>query len=197
MGILSRSADLYYTYKFLRLLTTSWTDTDAYKLGIIDKNGKVLIKPSEFTTNDQKDAYTYFDRLVFNIKRLMGNVPGGSSKIASYAAALFLIRENFGLTDSGIQECFNKMDINIDKTLSETTTSWYILGNNDLAPGSYTLSQNIALPSTGEISAKRGTRVVVDEACSPVGSIFNETIYKVKHCSTKQDIFVTAMDLIR
>ena len=41
----SRGADLYFVFRFLRLLTMKYEKTDAYKYGIIDKKGKVLKKP--------------------------------------------------------------------------------------------------------------------------------------------------------
>ena len=36
--------DLFVTYRFLRLLTTPFEKTDAYKFGIIDKNGNRIKK---------------------------------------------------------------------------------------------------------------------------------------------------------
>ena len=197
MGIISRSADLFYTYKFIRLLVTPWEETDAYEQGIIDENGKLLIKPSQFKTSEQKDAYTYFHRLVFNIKRLMERVPGGSSRIASYAAALYLIKEELGLDDNHIEDILKKMEIDVDKDLNESASSWYVLADNSLAPGTYTLLHDIMLPATNELGARKGTRVIVDEQTAPVGNIFAEPVYEVKHVQTKQKIFVTPMDLIK
>ena len=55
MGIISRAADLYYTYKFLKTLVTDWEDMEAYKLGVIDDNGKFLLKGKQLTS-DQKDS---------------------------------------------------------------------------------------------------------------------------------------------
>jgi hypothetical protein len=83
--------DLVLIYQFLKRLTTPFTETDAYKLGLIDENGKKIKKPQ---TREEDRAYGYFDRLVFNIKKLIEQLPGGKSKLASYAAALFLIRES-------------------------------------------------------------------------------------------------------
>ena len=37
IGQASRGADLYFVFRFLRLLTMKYEKTDAYKLGIIDK----------------------------------------------------------------------------------------------------------------------------------------------------------------
>jgi hypothetical protein len=197
MGIISRSADLFYTYKFIRLLTTPWKDTAAFELGIIDNNGKLLTKPSDFKTNEQKDAYTFFDRLVFNIKRLLEKVPGGSSKIATYGAALFLLRETAGLSDKHIQLILKSVNIDPADLVSESTSSWYILGNDSLAPGVYSLVQDIASPRTGDMIAHKSTRVIVDEGTMPAGHILSEPIYKVKHIQTKQEIFVTATDIMR
>jgi len=83
--------DLVLVYQFLKRLVTPFDKTDAFKLGLIDKDGKKL-KSAE--TSEEKAAMGYFDRLVFNLKRLLGKIPGGKSRIASYAAALLLIRES-------------------------------------------------------------------------------------------------------
>tara|TARA_B110000093_G_C12792879_1_gene335432 strand:- start:392 stop:808 length:417 start_codon:yes stop_codon:yes gene_type:complete len=40
--------------------------------------------------------------MVLNMKKLLGKLPGGSSKIASYAAALFLIKEYKVFTDESL-----------------------------------------------------------------------------------------------
>jgi hypothetical protein len=197
MGVLSRSADLYYTYRFIRLLTTPWKETDAYKLGIIDEKGKLLIRPSQFTTSEQKDSYSFFNRLVFNIKRLMQVVPGGNSKLSSYIAALYLIKEELGLSDSNIEAILKKMEVDFDTSINESASSWYILADNTLAPGTYTLTNNIAIPSTGEMSARSGTRVIVNEGSEPCGYVFNEPVFKVRHAKTKQEIYVGVKDLIK
>ena len=88
MGVLTKSADTVYTMRFLTLLTTAWEDTNAFKLGLIDAEGKKLRKPQ---TEEEKSAYNLFHRLVFNIKKLINKAPGGKSKIASYAAGLLLL----------------------------------------------------------------------------------------------------------
>ena len=38
-GMVGGALNLYFIYKFLRILTTPWESTDAFKLGIIDENG--------------------------------------------------------------------------------------------------------------------------------------------------------------
>ena len=90
----SRGADLYFVFRFLRLLTMKYEKTDAYKYGIIDKRGKPLRKSSELETVDEKAAYTMLHRLVFKVRRLIEKVPVlGKSILLNYAAALFLLKE--------------------------------------------------------------------------------------------------------
>jgi hypothetical protein len=81
-------------YQFVRELTKDWKETQAFKLGIVDDKGVLLKKASDLTTKDEREAYTLFHRLIWNIKRLLEKMPGGSSKIASYTAAAWLLKEN-------------------------------------------------------------------------------------------------------
>lgn len=91
--------DTFVTYQFIKRLATPFEKWDAYKYGIIDKNGKVLRKSSTLKTMEEKNSWRYFDRLVANLKKLLGTVPGGKTRIASYAAALLLLREESYLRD--------------------------------------------------------------------------------------------------
>jgi len=93
MGIISGIGNIYFVYQFIKKLVTPFEKTDAFKLGIIDKDGKILKKRRNLEGSKEKDAYTLSDTLVWNIKKLLGKVPGGKSKIATYGAALFLIKE--------------------------------------------------------------------------------------------------------
>jgi len=107
-GMVGGAMNLYFIYKFLRILTTPFASTDAFKLGIIDEKGKILIKKSKLKSIEQKEAYTMFDRLVWKLKRLLEKISFGKTRIASYAAALWLIKEenNFNGTDKELQESF-------------------------------------------------------------------------------------------
>tara|TARA_B100000900_G_scaffold416272_1_gene450875 strand:+ start:12871 stop:13695 length:825 start_codon:yes stop_codon:yes gene_type:complete len=84
-------ANLIFTYSFLKRLVTPFNETKAYELGIIDERGKKLKSPK---STEELNAYSTFERLVFNIKKIIERLPGGKSKLASYAAALFLIKEH-------------------------------------------------------------------------------------------------------
>jgi hypothetical protein len=79
-------------YQFIKRLATPFTSWKAYELGVIDDHGNIVIKRSQ-RTPDQKKAFGKFDLMILKLKKLLGKIPGGSSKIASYMAALWLIKE--------------------------------------------------------------------------------------------------------
>lgn len=85
--------DLFLVYQFIRKLTTPFEKWEAYKLGIIDEKGNILIKRKNFLQKKQRDAFGIFDLMILNLKKLLAKVPGGQTRLASYAAALFLIKE--------------------------------------------------------------------------------------------------------
>jgi hypothetical protein len=98
---MGRAVDLFVTYRFIKLLTTPFEKTEAFKLGIIDKDGNRIkkeksTKPAvELATSEQKAAYTILHKLVFNIKKIFSKVPGLRTKVGTYAAALFLLKDTF------------------------------------------------------------------------------------------------------
>ena len=102
MGLVKSAVDLTYTFRFIRLLVMKWENWDAYKLGIIDENGKRQ-RNVKLDTDEKKSAYTPFIRLCANIKRLTSKIPGGSTRLGSFAAALYLIKEKFELTDKQLE----------------------------------------------------------------------------------------------
>jgi hypothetical protein len=91
---MSRIVDNLVAYKILSMLVTNFEDTKAYKLNIIDKDGKNLKKASTLKTSEEKDAYTYLTRLVFNMKKIINKI-GGENKLKSLVAALFLVKEQY------------------------------------------------------------------------------------------------------
>ena len=91
---MSRIVDTYITYRIIKTLVKPWKQQDAYKLGIIDDKGKVLKKTKDLETREEKEAYTVLTKFVFNLKRLLNQLPGGKSKFGAYAtAAVLLLKE--------------------------------------------------------------------------------------------------------
>lgn len=195
MGVLKRAGDLVYTFRFLRLLTTSFEDTQAFKLGLIDKDGK-RIKSQKINTAEERDAYTPFHRLVFNIKRLLANAPGGGSKIASYAAALFLLKEKFSIHNKHINEALTHLQVDRLDFLSEGS-EWFLLEDKRLSPGVYKVTNNKVLNSTCEEIVNPLDKVFVHESSYPVGNMFGIDIYEVTHVRTKQQLYVAVGELAK
>lgn len=196
MGAISGAANLYFTYKFLRLLTQAWTSTDAYKLGIVDENGKALKRVRDLKTEEEKSAYSIFNRLVFNFKRILNKLPFGKTALASYATALFLIKEHTGATNEQIEEVLDKMDIDISDFLGESKSAWFVGQGHELKQGVYTLTETVC-NLEGESVGQIGTKVVVSESCEPVDFMLGHDIYKVKHQMSGQDIYITASSIKR
>lgn len=199
MGIIKRAGDLVYTFRFLRLLTTAFEDTAAFKAGIIDKEGK---RNKEFTLNTMdnrdiyRDAYTPFHRLVFNIKKLIAKAPGGGSKIASYATALYLMKEEFSITDKQISKALKEMDVDTLDFLAEHT-EWFLLENNQLSPGVYKVLNEKVINDTFEEIVKPRDKIIIKEDSYPIGDIFGLNIYEAVHVKTKKKVYVSIAELAR
>jgi len=196
MGIISRTGDLFYAFRFLKLLVTPFEKTKAFELGIIDKDGVVLKKGAERATPEEKSAYTVFHRLVFNLKRIMAKAPGGKSIVARYGAALFLIKEHTGMSDDKILKTLEKA-LNTTFTKEINENYWYQDEEARLMPGNYVLTEDMASPVTGEVIAFKNEKILVEDFKSPIGSISNINIYKVLHNKTKQEIYISNRDIKR
>ena len=193
MSLASRAGDLYYTFRFVKLLTTPWEETDAVKLGILDSQGK-RIKGKKISKSDEKDAYTTFHRLVFNIKRLLNKFPGGSSTISSYAAALVLLREEFNITDKGIEKILKDCELNSDDFIAEQN-GWYVLQDKMLSPGIYRIREEKLTKSFTEINAKDKIRVL--DQTYPVTSFFGLDVYEAVHMNSNQLVYITLGEIYK
>lgn len=111
--------DLFLVYQFIRRLATPFVEWDAYKLGIIDEKGEVLRKRKTLARREEKNAFGIYDVMLLNIKKLLEKIPGGSTRLGSYAAALYLIREwnhfsdNTMLTEDVTDNELNLEDLSI------------------------------------------------------------------------------------
>jgi hypothetical protein len=199
MSIIKRAGDLVYTFRFLRLLTTPFEETEAYKRGIINADGKRdrnFNMDSMENRESYKNYYTPFHRLVFNIKRLMSAAPGGSSRLASYAAALYLIKEQYGVSEKQILEGLKQIGIDPEDLLAENTR-WFVLEDQRLSPGNYKLSFDKLLNLSLDEVAKKDDTIRVESAAYPVSDFYGINIYEAVHVRTQQKVYVTAQELRR
>lgn len=195
MGILKSAADLVYTIRFLKLLVTKFEDTDAYKAGIINKDGS---KNKDFNTNSMDDReayrshYTAFHRLVFNLKRIMAKVPGGQSVVARYGAALALIKEHGELSDARVMQIHEETGIDILDCLAEDH-KWFMVEGNKLGEGVYRMKNESITTKFAEIVSKGDQVRVVDG--TPVMDILGLNIYEVTHIKSGHTVFVTTGEI--
>jgi|TARA_B100002019_G_scaffold15327_1_gene12153 hypothetical protein len=195
MGILKRAADIAYTFRFIRMMVMDWKDWDAYKEGIIDENGK-RNRNVKLDTDEKKSAYTPFIRLAANIKRLVAKIPGGGSRLGSFASALFLIKEKYNLKEKSLKDICEKCDIEILDFLNEKN-EWFLLQDKQLSPGIYRVANPKLLNKTCSEMVWPKDQIRISEECFPVGDVFGVDIYKAVHMKTDQEVYVTASELIR
>jgi hypothetical protein len=132
----------YYSLKLLRVLSSKWTDTEAYKAGIVDETGKKIVNKLSAA---QKKVYTPFDRICYNMKRLLSKIPGQQTFVGSIATIMWLMRENF-TTAHGI--IFEKTDqrsttLAMAEIINDMTNSGQInesvLSESEMSPGAFVI----------------------------------------------------------
>lgn len=199
MGILKSAADLVYTIRFLKLLVTPFEKTEAFKAGIIDKDGK---RNKEFNTNsiDDREAYrshyTPFHRLVYNLKRLMAKVPGGQSVVARYGAALALIKEHGELGDKRLMEIHEETGIDILDVLAEES-QWFILDDKQMSPGVYRIKYDTITTQCEDIVKKDDKIRIVESESYPIAEILGLDIYKGIHMNSNQTVYFSTGEITR
>ena len=201
---MGRAIDLFVTYRFLKLLTTPFEKTDAFKLGIIDEKGNRIKKPKssrpavDLTTTELKNSYTILHKLVFNIKKIFDKVPGLRTKVGTYAAALFLLKDTFkesvedpDVFEKEFMKYLKENDIEFDDTISEE-----VIGFGEVLPkGNYVLDNDILNKEEEELSAKKGDKVVAFDDEPPVDTVLGVEIFPVIHVKTQEKIYVSLEDL--
>lgn len=190
MGILSRTGDLIYTFRFLKMLTTDFKKTDAFKLGIIDEKGK-RDKSVPISTSEMKSAYTPFHKLVFNLKKIL---PGG--KVSSYASALFLIKEKLDLSDKSLMKIIDEAGLDPLDFINESS-EWFVLKDGMLSPGVYRVMENKMVNISCEEIVRSKDKVRILDEAYPVGDVFGLSIYEALHLNSNQKIYVTVGELVK
>ena len=168
------AVDLFLTYRFIKLLVTPWKKTDAFEAGVIDNKGKLLITGSD-QTSAQRKTYGPFQKLVFNLKRILEKVPFGKGMIKSYVAALFLLREETDMAEEDILKVLEDLgydtSINLNEEFKELNEGQHIL-NHDLQ------------------ESNKGTIVNLN-SIEPVGYFAGIPIYK-----TQENIFISVNNIL-
>ena len=191
---MSRAVDLFVTYRFLKLLVTPWKKQEAYKLGIIDANGKNLIKSSKFEREEQRSAFTLLHRLVFNCKRIMQKIPFVRSQLGTYATALFLLKEHYKIENLPEAEVTKYLLENKLIDLNDNISEEVIGFGNMLPAGEYKLRDQVTADDD-EIDAQKGDVVTALEDTPPSDRILGVDIFPVIHQKSNKKIYVSLEDI--
>ncbi len=194
------AVDVYVAYKFVKILSTPWKKTDAYKLGIIDDKGKVLKKSKELETSEERKAYTIFHRLIWNVKRLLDKLPPGRTRIGSFVAAMWMLREyadKKGCVDNLMEDSLLEYlednhiitKVELQNELFEET---FNESEKVLRKGSYTLKNDIDTPQ-GE--AKKGDIVIVKKDTKMFTRILGVPVFKVLLKTTGKELVISHEDI--
>ena len=201
---MGRAVDLFVTYRFLKLLTTPFEKTDAFKLGIIDADGHRIKIPKsskpavELITSELKNAYTILHKLIFNIKKLFAKVPGLRTKVGTYAAALFLLKDTFkehvedpDMFEKEFMKYLKENKIELDREISEE-----VIGFGEVLPkGEYVLKNDILNKEEEELTAKKGDKVISYDDEPPIDTVLGVEIFPVIHMKTQEKIYVSLEDI--
>ena len=191
---MSRAVDLFVTYRFLKLLVTPWNKQEAFKLGIIDKNGKALKKAKDLGKEEERASFTLLHRLVFNCKRIMSKIPFIRSQLGTYAAALFLLKEHYkieNLPEAEITKYLleNKL-IDLNDKISEE-----VIGFGNMLPmGEYKLKDQVTADDD-EIDAQPGDIVSALEDTPPSDRVLGVDIFPVIHKKSNKKIYISLEDI--
>ena len=176
---MSRVVDALIAYRILKLLVTPFNKTKAYKLGIIDDKGKVLIKSKQITNQQQRNAYTLLTRFVFNLKRLLGKLGVRGALGSAAAAAIAFLKEETENTAQVEKEVYKYLkDNGFEFDLSENYGEPLVAGEYKVKSDIYDLDGDVVINKDDTITFNEST-----------DNIMGYDIFKYK------DVYLTTEDL--
>lgn len=150
---MSTVVDNLIAFRILTLLVKPFPETEAFRLGIIDKTGKKIKDPK---TDEEKNSYNYLHRLVFNLKKLINKLPGGDTKTKNIVAALYLIKEQLRADNNKLitEQELNNI-INFNGILAEETIQYKMYEDGAIVgQGQVTASTEPTNKTTGPVSTQ-------------------------------------------
>ena len=183
---MGRVIDALIAYRLLKLLVTPFNKTKAYKMGIIDEKGKVLIKKRQFDQKipankraEAKKAYTLLIRFVFNLKRLLSKVGVRGPLGSAAAAAIAFFRE---------ENQYNpEIERQVYKYIKEQGFEFEVSENygDPIPHGKYTVNRDI-YNLEGDVVINSGDTIDYNE---DIQTIMGYDVFKY------QDVYLTTEDL--
>ena len=125
-------------------------------------------------------------------------MPGLRTKLGTYAAALFLLKDTFkesvddpDVFEKEFMKYLKEQGYEIDDSISEE-----VIGFGEVLPkGEYTLVNDILSKEEEELSAKAGDKVVTFDDEAPIDTVLGVDIFPVIHVKTQEKIYVSLEDL--
>lgn len=90
----SMSEEIHLVYEFIKRLATPFDKWDAYDTGVIDEEGNIAIVESD-RSELQNISFNTLDVLSLRLKKILEHIPGGNTRLASYAAAMMVVKEDW------------------------------------------------------------------------------------------------------
>lgn len=173
MSKITRTTDMIYAYRFIRLMQKPFKEWKAHSFGIIDDQGKVIKRPK---TDEEKTAYSAFHASVRSMKRMMSTVPGLSGMTA-LASAFSATAQRYGLAEQEIMEiCEAVPEIEAALQMQEAMVAGDSGGSTtNIATGETTGAVTNKGPSTVK---KKKTRKELAEGV--LGRKFKKAVKKVR-----------------
>jgi hypothetical protein len=149
-------------------------------------------------TSEEKNSYTILHKLVFNIKKIFGKVPGLRTKLGTYAAALFLLKDTFkesvddpDMFEKEFMKYLKENNIEFDDSISEE-----VIGFGEVLPkGEYVLVNDILNNEEEELQAKVGDKVVAYDDEPPIDTVLGVEIFPIVHVKTQEKIYISLEDI--
>lgn len=173
----NKTIDALIAFRIVKILVQDWVDMDAYRLGIIDKEGNALKKTRELKTVEEKKAYTKFHVIMFKLKKILEKLPFGKTKLGSLAVALMLLKEETNTRDIKLVESviWNGTEGSETKKSLNTLCEQAIMDVDCSLKGSYTLKEE-TYSITGE-TIEAGCEISIKRKA---GNIFGIGVYEAK-----------------
>ena len=182
---MSRAIDALIAFRLVKLLVTPFNKTKAFKLGIIDEKGKVLIKSRDINKlpfpqrTEARKAYTMLIRFVFNLKRLLSKVGIRGPIGSATAAAIAFFKEEYGENPQVEKEVYKHLkeqgfEFDISENYGEPLSEGTYKVKHDI----YNLEGDIVINIDEEVDFKATT-----------DTILGYDVFKYK------DVYLTTEDL--
>ena len=125
-------------------------------------------------------------------------MPGLRTKLGTYAAALFLLKDTFkehvedpDVFEKEFMKYLKEEGYEIDNTISEE-----VIGFGEVLPkGEYTLVNDILNSEEEELTAKKGDKVIAFDDEAPLDTILGIDIFPIVHVKTQEKIYVSLEDI--